>query len=69
MDTDGGLNVRFAVEVPEKDTNKIIKRVNTGDYTNITRWVAIMMAAAVLLLILAVISRKKDRKEARNEKH
>ena len=69
MDTDGGLNVRFAVEVPEKGTNKIIKRVNTGDYTNLTRWVAIMMAAAVLLLILAVISRKKDRKEAYDEKH
>lgn len=69
MDTDGGLNVRFAVEVPEKGTKKIIKRVNTGDYTNVTKWVAIMIAAAVLLLILAVISRKKDRKEAYDEKH
>ena len=69
MDTDGGLNVRFAVEVPEKGTNKIIKRVNTGDYTRLTMWVAIMMAAAVVLLILAVFSRKKDRKEAYDEKH
>ena len=69
MDTDGELNVRFAVEVPEKGTNKVIKRVNTGDYTNVTRWVAIMMAAAVLLLILAIFSKRRDRKEANDEKH
>ena len=69
MDTDGELNVRFAVEVPKPGKRKIVK---TGDYTNITRWVAIMMAAAVLLIILAIFSKKKDREdrnEAYNEKH
>ena len=66
MDTDGELNVRFAVEKPEQKTRKIVK---TGDYTNITRWVAIMMAAGVLLIILAIFSKKKDRKESYNEKH
>lgn len=66
MDTDGEVNVRFAVEVPESTTRKIVK---TGDYTNITRWVAILMAAGVLLLILAIFSKKRDRKEAHNEKH
>ena len=66
MDTDGELNVRFAVEVPKPGTKKIVK---TGDYSNITRWVAIMMAAGVLLIILAIFSKKKDRKESYNEKH
>lgn len=66
MDTDGELNVRFAVEKPEPGTRKIVK---TGDYTNITRWVAVMMAAGVLLLILAIFSKKKDRKESYDEKH
>ena len=66
MDTDGELNVRFAVEKPEQKTRKIVK---TGDYTNIIRWVAIMMAAGVLLIILAIFSKKKDRKESYNEKH
>ena len=45
------------------------KIVKTGDYTNITRWVAIMLAAGVLLIILAIFSKKKDRKESYNEKH
>lgn len=66
MDTDGELNVRFAVEKPEPGTRRIVK---TGDYTNITRWVAIMLAAGVLLIIMAIFSKKKDRKEAYDEKH
>ena len=66
MDTDGELNVRFAVEKPEQKTRKIVK---TGDYNNITKWVAVMLAAGVLLIILAIFSKKKDRKEAYNEKH
>ena len=71
MDTDGGLNVRFAVELPDEG-NTPPPPVKTGDYTNITRWVALMMGAGVLLLIIAVFSVKRDRedrKEAYDEKH
>ena len=70
MDTDGIVNMRFAVEIEPKTPNdNPPPRVNTGDYTRITMWVAIMMASAVILLILAIISKKKDRKETYNEKH
>ena len=68
MDTDGGLNVRFAVELPSEG-NTPPPPVKTGDYTNIVRWVAILMASSVLLLIMAIISIKRDRKEAYDEKH
>ena len=66
MDTDGELNVRFAVEKPEPGTRKIVK---TGDYNNLTKWVAVMLAAGVLLIVLAIFSKKKDRKESYDEKH
>lgn len=70
MDTDGGLNVRFAVEVQKpgqpEETRKIVK---TGDYSNVVRWVAVMMAASVLLIVLAIFSKKRDRKEDYNAKH
>lgn len=69
MDTDGIVNMRFAVELePEGDTPPS-PPVNTGDYTNITRLVAILMASSVLLLILAIYSVRRDRKEAYDEKH
>jgi hypothetical protein len=71
MDTDGIVNMRFAVEL-QPDKGNPPKRINTGDYTNVTMWVAILMAAAVLLLIFAIFSVKrdrKDRKEAYDEDH
>ena len=69
MDTDGIVNMRFAVELEPEEDNSPRPSVNTGDYTQITMWVAILMASSVLLLILAIISVKKDRKEDYNEKH
>ncbi len=66
MDTDGGLNVRFAVEkTPEGTTpppsRKIIK---TGDESRLLMWAAIGLAAGLLMLILAFFSKKKDEKTA-----
>ena len=70
MDTDGIVNMQFAVELePDEPGNPPSKRVNTGDYTQVTMWVAIMMAAGVLLLILAIVSKKRDKKEVYDEKH
>lgn len=70
MDTDGGLNLRFAVEINEGNTTPQGRpSVKTGDYSNLFRWVAIMMAAGVLLLVLAIYSKKRDRKEAYDGKH
>ena len=59
MDTDGELDLRFAVEIPESGSKRIIK---TGDATMLNLWTAVCLAAAVLLLILAVFSRRKDKK-------
>lgn len=56
MDTDGELDLRFAVELPDK---KVIK---TGDATMLNLWTAVCLLSAVLFLILAVFSRRKDRK-------
>lgn len=67
MDTDGIVNMRFAVELPGEGNPP--PSINTGDYTNITMWVAILMAASVLLLIFAIVSVRRDRKEAYDEKH
>lgn len=67
MDTDGIVNMRFAVELPSEGNPP--PRINTGDYTNITMWVAILMASSVLLLIIAIASVRRDRKEAYDEKH
>lgn len=64
MDTDGELDLRFAVEIPETD-KRIIK---TGDNTTLGIWSAVCILAAVLLLILAVFSRRKDKKAAIDRK-
>ena len=66
MDTDGGLNVRFAVELANPGTgdNPPGKTVKTGDYTPLMRWVAIAIAASVLLIILAIFSDRRDRRQA-----
>ena len=60
MDTDGELDLRFAVEIPE--TGKRI--VKTGDGSPLGLWSAACILAAVLLLILAVLSRRRDRRAA-----
>ena len=69
MDTDGIVNMQFAVELEEPEKTPPHKRVNTGDYTQITMWVAILLAAGVLLMIFAIFSVKRDKKEVYNEKH
>lgn len=69
MDTDGIVNMQFAVELDEPEKAPPHERINTGDYTQITMWVAILMAAGVLLLILAIFSKRRDKKEVYNEKH
>ena len=60
MDTDGELDLRFAVEIPETD-KRIVK---TGDSNMLGLWSVVCLLAAALLLILAVFSRRKDRKAA-----
>lgn len=65
MDTDGELNVRFAVELPGTKTVK--KVVKTGDQSNLLMWSSIAIGAGVLLLLFAFISKRRDRDEAGNE--
>ena len=66
MDTDGGLNVRFAVELTPANTppdkpHKPGKLIETGDNSSVLMWTAIAIIAGFLLLILAFLSRRKDR--------
>lgn len=58
MDTEGELDLRFAVEIPETD-KRIVK---TGDATMLNLWTAVCLLAAALLVILAVFSYRRDRK-------
>ena len=60
MNTNGALDLRFAVEIPETD-KRIVK---TGDDSPLGLWSAACILAAALLLILAVLSRRKDRRAA-----
>lgn len=55
MDTDGELNVRFAVEEKTKPGN----RVKTGDQSRLIMWSAICLVSGTLLLVLALLMRKK----------
>ena len=66
MDTDGGLNVRFAVELTPTTTEKKVnhKIVKTGDNSSLLMWTAIAVGAGIILLILALISRRKEQPEA-----
>lgn len=57
MDTDGELNVRFAVEKVAKD--KKVRRVYTGDYSNLIMWSAICLISGLLLIVLAWLLRKQ----------
>jgi len=61
MDTDGELELRFAVEIPENGGKR---RVDTGDNSMLTLWSAACLAAAGLLIILAVFSRRRDKRAA-----
>ena len=63
MDTDGELNVRFAVELTPKGTTTT-KAVKTGDQSNLLMWAAIGLVARLLMLILAFLSRKRDKATA-----
>ena len=57
MDTDGELNLRFAVEKVSKD--KKVRRVYTGDYSNLIMWSAICLVSGLLLIVLAWLLRKQ----------
>ena len=57
MDTDGELNVRFAVEKVAKE--KKVRRVYTGDYSNLIMWSAICLISGLLLIVLAWLLRKQ----------
>ena len=61
MDTDGELNVRFAVELTPTGT-KTTKAVKTGDQSDLLMWAAIGLVAGLLMLVLAFLSRKRDEK-------
>jgi hypothetical protein len=58
MDTSGELNMRFAVEIPEKGK----KPVKTGDQSNLLMWTAICLSGGILLFILAFVSRRRERR-------
>ena len=66
MDTDGELNVRFAVELPQTATTSA-RAVKTGDQSRLLMWAAIGLCGGILMLILVFLSRKKDRKDAMAE--
>lgn len=64
MDTEGELNVRFAVELPSesKTTATVKKVVKTGDQSRLLMWASIALIAGLLMLVLAFLSRKRDEK-------
>ncbi|MBQ9708337.1 MAG: hypothetical protein IJV66_04035 [Firmicutes bacterium] len=66
MDTLGGLDVAYAVEVPESnggDGNSPYESSPvTGDPVNIIKWVA-LMTAALIIGLLAFFSWRKERKD------
>jgi hypothetical protein len=84
MDTEGELELRFAVELTkdgtvappgEKTPDKELKTktvyktksgngVRTGDTNHPGMWVSIMAFSGLTLLVLAIISIRRDRKEA-----
>ena len=66
MDTDGELNLRFAVELTPKGTTTT-KAVKTGDQSNLLMWAAICLIAGLLMLIFAFLSRKGDKKAAQGK--
>ena len=67
MDTDGELNVRFAVELTPKGNTPSGKAVKTGDQSNLLMWAAIGLVAGLLMLVFAFLSRRGDRKSAQGK--
>ena len=75
MDTNGSLDLKFAVELTRKDASatgpgnnsKKSSGVNSGDSSNLMLWTAFCAVAAALLLILALFSIRRDRKEAKSD--
>lgn len=68
MDTDGGLAVRFAVELNKTGTStkKPGKSVKTGDTTNFPLMVG-LLTAGVFFLIVALFLRKRERNKNTGE--
>ena len=73
MDTEGALDLRFAVELTRKDASsgtsdndgsKKSSGVNTGDRSDLMPWMIACIAAGFLLLVMAILSLRRDRKEA-----
>ena len=69
MDTKGALDLAYAVETTDKKITDGKKKtyesnVKTGDDTNLTVFIA-AMAIALITGALALVSRKKDRKDGR----
>ena len=71
MDTSGALDIKFAVELTRKDaaggSTKKAGGTNTGDSNDLMIWTAACVVAAILLLILAIMSIRRDRKEAKSD--
>ena len=65
MDTDGGLEVRFAVELTptgsDSDSGSSTRRVETGDNRSLLLWTAVLFTSALLALVLGFIKRRRDR--------
>ena len=65
MDTEGELNVRFAVELPKEGTpppETVRKIIKTGDQSRLLMWASIGLVAGLLMFVLAFLSRKRDEK-------
>lgn len=60
MDTSGGLELKFAVEIHDSPGRK----VKTGDNTGILLWTTVLLLSSVLMFILVALSRRKDLKTA-----
>ena len=59
MDTDGELNLRFAVEKVPKAKGKKTRRVYTGDHSNMIMWSVVCLLSGLLLIVLAWLFRKQ----------
>lgn len=90
MDTEGEIEIRFAVEIAKEETivtppggktpqteldtetrskTSGSKGVKTGDDNHLGVWTGVMAVSGLLLLAFAVISIRKDRKEAASDEN
>ena len=60
MDTDGGLALRFAVELKNGNGDKVVSTPQTGDDSSMLIPFLIMLAAGTALLILALAKRRRE---------